>query len=118
MAMTAWSAKVLRRAMCLSEKGGRVVRRIKIAPDGGILAQQRRRHNRTNTVAFAISRCFRKLLPYFRCVVNVNHLSVNDGSPYYRTAVNRFSHTSQVDGSMMRPQNQDPVLNAEDDSIG
>ena len=32
MAITAWSAKVLRRAICLSVKGSTVVRRMRIAP--------------------------------------------------------------------------------------
>ena len=34
MAITAWSAKVLRRAICLSENGRTSVRRIRIAPMG------------------------------------------------------------------------------------
>ncbi len=42
MAITAWSAKVSRRAICLSVNGRTSVRRIMIAPIGNTFAQQRR----------------------------------------------------------------------------
>ena len=51
MAMTAWSAKVLRSSICLSVNGRTSVRRIRIAPIGNTFSEQGRCQSSPTTEA-------------------------------------------------------------------